>query len=139
MFSLSLPNVPGTSSVAERRDRVNIGNASVFGLQTELRLKSVEYNTALTIFFIPYVVFEIPSNILLRKLKPHVWCMSGPVRSKVLPVGKADGETCQCRHACLASDSSRRCKVWCRTTAVFSPPGFSLVSSRRAFSLDVSL
>jgi hypothetical protein len=29
----------------------------------------------LMIFFIPYVVFEIPSNIVLVKLKPHVWRM----------------------------------------------------------------
>lgn len=32
-----------------------------------------QYNTALTIFFVPYIVFEIPSNVLLKKLKPHVW------------------------------------------------------------------
>lgn len=25
------------------------------------------------IFFIPYVIFEIPSNIILKRLKPHVW------------------------------------------------------------------
>lgn len=54
-------------------DRTNIANASVFGLQKDLNLKSTEYNTALTIFFIPYILFEIPSNILLKKLKPHVW------------------------------------------------------------------
>lgn len=32
-----------------------------------------KYNTALTIFFVPYILFEIPSNVLLKKLKPHVW------------------------------------------------------------------
>ncbi|KAL8773147.1 MAG: hypothetical protein Q9209_001823 [Squamulea sp. 1 TL-2023] len=53
-------------------DRTNIANASVFGLQEELGLAdSAKYNTALTIFFVPYIVFEIPSNILLKKLKPH--------------------------------------------------------------------
>ena len=54
-------------------DRTNIANASIFGLQKDLKLKSTEYNTALTIFFIPYILFEIPSNMLLKKLKPHVW------------------------------------------------------------------
>ncbi|KAH0537605.1 hypothetical protein FGG08_005597 [Glutinoglossum americanum] len=54
-------------------DRVNIANAAVFGLRKELKLTGVQYNTALTIFFVPYVVFEIPSNIILKKLKPHVW------------------------------------------------------------------
>ncbi|EME83908.1 uncharacterized protein MYCFIDRAFT_133760 [Pseudocercospora fijiensis CIRAD86] len=54
-------------------DRVNIANANVFGLSKELGLQGDEYNTALVIFFVPYVLFEIPSNILLKKFKPHVW------------------------------------------------------------------
>jgi MFS family permease len=54
-------------------DRVNIANADVFGLSEELNLKSNEYNTALVIFFVPYCLFEIPSNILLKHFKPHVW------------------------------------------------------------------
>ncbi|MCJ1242665.1 hypothetical protein MMC14_010674 [Varicellaria rhodocarpa] len=59
-------------------DRTNIANAAVFGLSTDLGLKpgSTQYNTALTIFFVPYVLFEIPSNIFLKKLKPHVWLSS---------------------------------------------------------------
>ena len=55
-------------------DRVNIGNASIFGLLEELNLETGNrYNVALTIFFVPYCIFEIPSNILLKRLKPHVW------------------------------------------------------------------
>lgn len=54
-------------------DRVNIANADVFGLSEELNLQGNEYNTALVIFFVPYVLLEIPSNILLKKFKPHVW------------------------------------------------------------------
>ena len=54
-------------------DRTNIANASVFGLQKDLGLTGNQYNTALTMFFIPYIVFEIPSNIILKRLKPHVW------------------------------------------------------------------
>ncbi|GKZ33534.1 hypothetical protein AbraIFM66950_003438 [Aspergillus brasiliensis] len=56
-------------------DRVNISNAAVLGLQTDLNIVTgTKYNTALTIFFVPYVIFEIPSNILLKKLKPHSAC-----------------------------------------------------------------
>lgn len=54
-------------------DRVNIANANVFGLSDELGLKSTQYNTALVIFFVPYCLLEIPSNILLKKFRPHVW------------------------------------------------------------------
>jgi hypothetical protein len=58
------------------RHRVNISNAAVLGLQEDLKIvDGMKYNTALTIFFVPYVIFEIPSNILLKKLKPHVWRM----------------------------------------------------------------
>jgi MFS family permease len=54
-------------------DRVNIANARSFGLIKDLGLINTEYNTALTIFFVPYVAFEIPSNVLMKKLKPHIW------------------------------------------------------------------
>lgn len=54
-------------------DRVNISNAAIFGLRDDLKLDGVKYNTALTIFFVPYILFEIPSNVLLKKLKPHLW------------------------------------------------------------------
>ncbi|KAL3466920.1 major facilitator superfamily domain-containing protein [Aspergillus heterothallicus] len=55
-------------------DRVNIGNAAVLGMREDLNITSgTKYNAALMIFFIPYIIFEIPSNILLKKLSPHVW------------------------------------------------------------------
>ena len=54
-------------------DRTNIANASVFGLQNDLKLTGSQYNTALTMFFVPYIAFEIPSNIILKRLKPHIW------------------------------------------------------------------
>lgn len=34
---------------------VNISNAAIFGLKDDLKLGGVEYNTALTIFFVPYI------------------------------------------------------------------------------------
>lgn len=54
-------------------DRVNIANADVYGLSVELGLEKTQYNTALVVFFVPYILFEIPSNILLKRFKPHVW------------------------------------------------------------------
>ncbi|KAF2200482.1 MFS general substrate transporter [Delitschia confertaspora ATCC 74209] len=55
-------------------DRVNISNANIFGLSEELHITTGnKYNTALVIFFVPYILFEIPSNILLKKLKPRIW------------------------------------------------------------------
>ncbi|KAF4972517.1 hypothetical protein FSARC_941 [Fusarium sarcochroum] len=54
-------------------DRVNISNANIFGLSEELGLDGTKYNNALVIFFVPYILLEIPSNILLKHFKPHAW------------------------------------------------------------------
>lgn len=39
----------------------------------DLRLTSNEYSMALVIFFISYVVFEIPSNLILAKTRPSIY------------------------------------------------------------------
>lgn len=39
-------------------DRANIGNAKIEGLATDLKLSGVEYNTALAVFFISYILFS---------------------------------------------------------------------------------
>lgn len=52
---------------------VNIANAKVFFLSEDLGLAGNDYNIALVIFFVPYILFEIPSNIILKKVKPRIW------------------------------------------------------------------
>ncbi|KAI9168067.1 transporter [Paramyrothecium foliicola] len=54
-------------------DRANVSNALTMSMPEELNLSGQQPNTALAIFFVPYILFEIPSNILLKKLSPHVW------------------------------------------------------------------
>lgn len=54
-------------------DRVNISNANVYGMSEDLNLVGHQYNTALTIFFVPYILCEVPSNYLLKRFKPHLW------------------------------------------------------------------
>ncbi|KAI0966574.1 retrograde regulation protein 2 [Xylaria arbuscula] len=54
-------------------DRGNIGNAKVAGMNKDLGLTGTQYNIALTVFFFPYAVFEIPSNIVLKLLRPSIW------------------------------------------------------------------
>ena len=55
---------------------VNISNALTLNLPKDLHLKGDQENIALTIFFVPYILFEVPSNVLMRRLKPHIWCKS---------------------------------------------------------------
>ncbi|KAI9794954.1 MAG: hypothetical protein M1833_007328 [Piccolia ochrophora] len=89
------PNVPCPPNTTERRlitridlrmlpvlcilylfaflDRVNIGNAVIYGLEKDIGLRGNQYNIALTVFFVPYVIFEFPSNLLLKRFKPQIW------------------------------------------------------------------
>ncbi|KAL4945883.1 hypothetical protein BDV06DRAFT_229740 [Aspergillus oleicola] len=57
-------------------DRINIGNARILGLEDDLGLQGHQYNVALFVFFIPYILFEVPSNMLLKRIKPS-WWLSG--------------------------------------------------------------
>ncbi len=54
-------------------DRGNIGNAKIEGLTEDLNLHGNQYNVCLTIFFITYTIFEVPSNMMLKKLRPSIW------------------------------------------------------------------
>ncbi|KAH6704245.1 major facilitator superfamily domain-containing protein [Leptodontidium sp. MPI-SDFR-AT-0119] len=54
-------------------DRSNIGNAKIAGMSEDLNLYGMRYNIALTVFFVPYALFEIPSNIVLKLLRPSIW------------------------------------------------------------------
>jgi MFS family permease len=48
------------------------------GLPQELGLTGQQPNIVLTVFFVPYILFEIPSNICLKRFKPHIW-LSGSI------------------------------------------------------------
>lgn len=48
-------------------DRANIGNAKIEGLIEDLGLTGTQYNVALAIFFPPYILCMMPSNIVLKR------------------------------------------------------------------------
>ncbi|KAI5922993.1 MFS general substrate transporter [Camillea tinctor] len=54
-------------------DRVNISNALTLGLPAEIGLEGDQTNIVLTTFFVPYILFEIPSNLLMERFSPHIW------------------------------------------------------------------
>ncbi|KAE9962945.1 hypothetical protein BLS_009860 [Venturia inaequalis] len=57
-------------------DRTNIGNAKVVGMDVDLGLTSDQYSLVLIVFFITYVVFEVPSNLILIKTRPSIFLPS---------------------------------------------------------------
>ncbi|KAF8522739.1 putative MFS nicotinic acid transporter Tna1 [Hysterangium stoloniferum] len=54
-------------------DRVNIGQARLAGLEKDLNLHGNQYDIALMIFFVSYIAFELPSNLVLKTFKPSRW------------------------------------------------------------------
>ncbi|PVV00896.1 hypothetical protein BB560_004706 [Smittium megazygosporum] len=54
-------------------DRSNIGAALANGLKDGLKLSNGETANVTSIFYIFYIICEVPSNILLKKFNPHTW------------------------------------------------------------------
>ncbi|CAG8935572.1 unnamed protein product [Penicillium salamii] len=54
-------------------DRANIGNAKLAGFNKDLGLVNYDYNAVLSVFFISYIIFEIPSNIMCKWVGPGWW------------------------------------------------------------------
>ncbi|KAK2063981.1 major facilitator superfamily transporter [Colletotrichum caudatum] len=50
-------------------DKTNIGNAKIEGLLSSLGMTGVQYNVAVSVFFIPFVLAEVPSNMVLHLFK----------------------------------------------------------------------
>ncbi|TID21558.1 High-affinity nicotinic acid transporter [Venturia nashicola] len=54
-------------------DRSNIGNARIQGLSKDLKLTGFKFNWSLTVFYLTYIIVEIPSNVLLKRIGPKIW------------------------------------------------------------------
>jgi sugar phosphate permease len=54
-------------------DRSNVANARLEGLTADLHMTGNEYLTGLTLYFIGYVLFELPCNIILKRTTPKFW------------------------------------------------------------------
>lgn len=63
------------STIIKQRgtDLKTVGNAAIAGMTDDLKLVGSQYNIALTMFFIPYALLEVPSNIILKLMRPSWW------------------------------------------------------------------
>lgn len=69
-------------------DRVNIGNARIQGMEADLRMHGTDYNVALLVLFIPFILLEIPSNLMMKVVSPSTWLsflLAGCGRLSALP------------------------------------------------------
>ncbi|KAH7092299.1 major facilitator superfamily domain-containing protein [Paraphoma chrysanthemicola] len=54
-------------------DRSNIANANAAGMSEDLGLSDNQYAMLVSLFFVAYVIFEVPSNMILMKVKPSIY------------------------------------------------------------------
>lgn len=54
-------------------DRVNIGNARLYGMETDLGLHGDQFQTAVSLLFVTYILSELPSNLVIKQLRPSRW------------------------------------------------------------------
>lgn len=53
-------------------DRINVSFAAL-QMNLDLKLSAVAYGTGAGVFFLGYVLFEIPSNLILQRVGPRLW------------------------------------------------------------------
>lgn len=53
--------------------RVNVGNARLYGMEEDLGLVGNQYQTAVSLLFVTYLMSEVPSNLVLKKFTPSRW------------------------------------------------------------------
>ena len=54
-------------------DRVNIGNARLYSMEEDLGLKGDQYQIAVSVLFVTYILSELPSNLVIKKFTPSRW------------------------------------------------------------------
>ncbi|KAI0803761.1 nicotinamide mononucleotide permease [Xylaria sp. FL0064] len=59
-------------------DRQNLASARLAGLEEELGITDVQYQTCVSILFVGYILLQVPSNLVLGKIKwPGVYICTG--------------------------------------------------------------
>jgi MFS family permease len=48
-------------------------NAKTGGLANEFNLTSNQYSVVLLLFFVSYIVFEVPSNMIIARVRPSLY------------------------------------------------------------------
>ncbi|OMP86159.1 putative transporter [Diplodia seriata] len=54
-------------------DRNNIASAKIVGITETLNLTNNQYNTCLLLFYVGYVITQVPSNLIIGKVRPSLY------------------------------------------------------------------
>ncbi|TGO45861.1 hypothetical protein BCON_0360g00050 [Botryotinia convoluta] len=69
-------------------DRGNIGSANIFGIQEDLHMQGNDFNMALLIVVICFIVFDIPCNALLKASTPQIVITSETFLLGIVAIGE---------------------------------------------------
>ncbi|CAK7229717.1 hypothetical protein SBRCBS47491_007342 [Sporothrix bragantina] len=75
-------------------DQVNINNAFVSGMQEDLGLYGNKLNYMITCWTVGYVIGEVPSNLILTRVRPSIWIPACELLWATLTI-----ITCKCNNA----------------------------------------
>ncbi|KAF8529114.1 MFS transporter [Hysterangium stoloniferum] len=75
LWKLDIHTLPALALLwlANFLDRTNIGNAGIAGLRVDLHLRGNQFNTALAVFYVTYILSELPSNWVLKRVHANRW------------------------------------------------------------------
>lgn len=54
-------------------DRNGLANARVQGIEESLGMQGSQFNTAISIFFVGYIGLQIPSNLIITRVRPSLY------------------------------------------------------------------
>ncbi|KAJ5241769.1 uncharacterized protein N7469_000096 [Penicillium citrinum] len=73
-IDLRLVTMTGLAYCISLMDRTNLSAAAIAGLKSELRLDiGNRYSIVVLMFFVPYVLFQPPMTVLIRKIGPTIF------------------------------------------------------------------
>ena len=48
-------------------------DGQLYNLEADIHISDNQYLLALTVFYFSYSVFEVPSNLILKRIRPSIW------------------------------------------------------------------
>jgi len=75
------------SMLVKYLDQANINNAFVSGMKEDLGLNGNQLNYMQSLWTVGYVIGQIPSNMLLTRIRPHIWIPFVELAWSILTMG----------------------------------------------------
>lgn len=72
MITSTTANIP-FKNILNYLDRNNIATARLGNFEEDIGLVAEQYNTVISIFFVGYILTQVPTNMILNKMRPSIF------------------------------------------------------------------